>query len=234
MRNRLYNKYHRFWLRLTLLLTCTFPLLGCWSKFISIEQIENIKDFKINRLAIVPLTANRTYPEDSSRSLAEDTAILTRLLKTELDRFYYIITREKVKAALSMMPSLKPQQIATILGKELAVDAVLMGRVTRYQLRKGAAYAASQPASVAFELYLLESKKGTIIWSARFDKTQKFLSEDLSNISSFIQGEWRWLTAEELMKLGLNQTLDKFPGMRERKEQKKLRPLRSTLPSDLG
>jgi hypothetical protein len=180
-------------------------------------------ELQINRIAIVPFAAGHIR----SHEAGEGAATLTRLMGKKLDRFYYLIPREKVETLLSEIKFLRAQQIATTLGRELEVDAVLMGLVTHYQLRKGNNYAVSKPASVAFELYLLDSKQGKILWSASFNKTQKSLSEDLSNISSFIQGEWRWLTAEELMELGVNKIVDKFPGMRERKEQKKLKPLRS-------
>ena len=234
IRNSLHKKYPCSLLRLSLTLICISSHFGCISKHISIDQVENIEDLKINRIAIVPFTTDLIYSDGVNGIVAEGAAILTRFMETKLDRFYYLITREMVAALLSETKLLKAQQLATTLGRELEVDAVLMGLVTQYQLRKGNNYAVSQPASVAFELYLLDGKKGRTLWSASFDKTQKSLSEDLSNISSFIQGEWRWLTAEELMELGGNQIIDRFPGMRERKEQKKLKPLRSPWPLDMG
>lgn len=233
-RDRLQKEHFYFLLRLSLILIYISSLFSCVTKYISIDQVENIEYLKINRIAIVPFTTDRMHSNGVSETAAEGAATLTRLMEKKLDRFYYLITREKVAAVLSETKSLSVQQIATILGRKLEVDAVLTGLVNRYQLRKGNNYSVSQPASVAFEIYLLDSKKGKTIWSASFDKTQKSLSEDLSNIFSFIQGEWRWLTAEELMELGVNQIIDKFPGMRERKEQKKLKPLRSPWPLDMG
>ena len=234
IRNRLHKKYPCSLLRLSLALIYISSHFGCTSKYISIDQAKNIEDLKINRIAIVPFTTDLMDSDGVSGIAAEGAALLTRSMETKLDRFYYLITKEKVAALLSETKLLKAQQVATILGRELEVDAVLMGLVTRYQLRKGNNYAVSHPASVAFKLYLFDGKKGRTLWSASFDKTQKSLSEDLSNISSFIQGEWRWLTAEELMELGVNQIVDKFPGMRKRKEQKKLKPRRSPWPLDMG
>ena len=165
------------------------------------------------------------HSDETGTIATEGAAILTQLIEKKLDRFYYLIPREKVEALLSKIQFLRTQQTATFLGRELEVDVVLMGLLTRYQLRKGTNYSVSQPASVAFELHLMDSKKGKILWSASFDKTQKSLSEDLSNITSFLKSEWKWLTAEELMEMGVNQILDKFPGMHKRKEQRKLKPL---------
>lgn len=227
MKDRFHKKNLCLLVKFSFFLISTSFLICCGSKHISINQVDNIEDLKINRIAIVPLSADHRYSDAKSRKAAEGTSILIRLIERKLEQFYYFITREKVASILSEKKYLGAQQIATMLGRELAADAVLMGLVTRYQSREGTNYGVLQPASVAFELYLLDCKKGKILWSARFDKTQKSLSEDLSNISSFIQGEWRWLTAEELMELGVNQIVDKFPGMRERQEQRKLKPLRS-------
>jgi len=213
---------------------CILSLIGCGSKYIYIDQVEDIKDLRINRIAILPFTANHTYTDEGNETICKGVATLNRVVETKLERFYYLISREKITAILSGIKSLTVQQIAIMLGKELEVDAILTGIVNRYQLRKGNNYAVSQPASVAFELYLLGSKRGKILWSASFDKTQRSLSEDLSNIFSFIKGEWRWLTAEVMMKQAVDQIIDKFPGMDERKEQKKLKPLSSPWPFDMG
>jgi len=234
MRKRLHEEHLFFLLRLSFILIWISFLFGCGSKYVSINQVDNIEDLRINRVAIIPFAADRMYSNGESEIAPEGAAILTRLMEKKLDQFYYLITREKVEVLLSQIKSPRAQQIATILGRELEVDAVLMGLVTRYQLRKGNNYAVSQPASVAFELYLLDSKKGKTLWSASFDKTQKSLSEDLSNLSSFIQREWKWLNAEELMELGVDQIVDKFPGMHERREQKKLEPLRLPRLLDIG
>ena len=212
-----------FFVRSILILLYISSFFGCGSKYISINQVDNIDELTINRIAIIPIAADHT----SSDETVEGAVVLTRLMETKLERFYYLIPKEKVNVLLSKTKSLRAQQISILLGRELGVDAVLMGLVTYFQSRKGSDYAVSQPASVAFELHLTDGKRGTLLWSANFDKTQKSLSEDLSNFSSFLQGEWRWLTAEGLMELGVNQIIDKFPGIRKRQEQRKLKPLRS-------
>ena len=223
MTNNSDKKYLCFPARLSVTLFYIILLFGCGSKYLSINQVDNINELPINRIAIVPIAADHT----ASYETVEGATVLTRLLLKKLDRFYYLIPEEKVEALLSKTHSLRAQQIAILLGRELEVDAVLMGLVNYYQSRKGNDYSVSQPASVAFELHLTDGKRGTLLWSANFDKTQKSLSEDLSNFSSFLQGEWRWLTAEGLMELGVNQIIDKFPGIRKRQEQRKLKPLRS-------
>jgi len=231
---KIYMNNSRFLLRLSLISLCITSLIGCGYKYIHIEQADNIDELSINRITIIPFAADRMPSEEESKTATEGAATLTRLVEKELDRFYYLIDREKIEEFLSEIQPLEAQQIAKMLGRKMGIDAILMGLVNHYQPRKGNSYSVSQPASVAFELYLFDGEKGEVIWSASFDKTQKSLSEDLSNFSSFLKGEWKWLTAEELMEMGVNQILDKFPGMQDRKEQKKLKPMSSTLSLDLG
>jgi len=223
MCNRTFKEHFCLLAKLTALLLYVTSFFGCGSKYISINQIDTIDELIINRIAIVPIVSDHLYSDETVKGAT----VLTRLMEKKLDRFYYLIPGERVEGFLSKIKPLRAQQIATLLGRKFNVDAVLTGVVTCYQSRVGNDYAVKQPASVAFELQFTESKRGAFVWSARFDKTQKSLSEDLSNIASFLQGEWRWLTAEELMELGVNQILDRFPGMRKRQEQRKLKPLRS-------
>ena len=232
--NKLPQEHFSVLLRLSVLLSFFVFPYGCASKYLSIDQADDIEDFTINRIAIIPFTFDRTSFDTGTITGPSGAEILTALMEKKLERFYYLTARDKIVALLIETHSLQAQQIATMLSKKLAVDGVLMGIVTRYQQRKGNNYSVSQPASVAFELYFMDGKTGKILWSACFDKTQKSLSEDVSNIYSFFKEEWRWLTAEELMELGVNELLDTFPGMHERKEQQKSKPLSSPWPSDMG
>lgn len=234
MQNKLYTQPH-FFLAIAVLGFFISLHMGCRSKFITINQVDNIEEIPINSIAIVPIFADITYEDLEDGSLAPEGAVLlTHLIEKKLDHYYYLITGDRVTSPLRGRVSLKSQQIALILAKELEVDAVLMGMITRYQLRKGTSYSASEPASVSFELYLMESSKGSLVWTASFDKTQQSLSDDLSNFFSVLQTEWKWLTAEELMELGVNQLIENFPGMHQRKEQKKLKPLAPPWSLDLG
>jgi hypothetical protein len=221
-------------LRLFVFLLMLPSLLACASKYISVNQIDSIDQVTINKIAIVPFGVDRMSSGESHDIAGEGAAVLTELVETELNQFYYLIPREKVVLLLYKTGISDIQKIVTTLGSELDVDAVLMGIVTHYQSRKGNTYAATEPASVAFELYLISGKNSELLWSASFDKTQKSLSEDVGNITSFLQGEWKWLTTAELMERGVKQIVNKFPGMRQRKKLKKLKPLNPSLSSDTG
>jgi len=101
------------------------------------------------------------------------------------------------------------------VGKSFGCDAVLAGHIYRWRERKGTAIGVSRPASVAFDLHLIRPHDGAIIWRARFDKTQRSLTENLLDAGTFFESGGRWLTAEKLAVLGLEKALKEMPGPKE-------------------
>lgn len=100
------------------------------------------------------------------------------------------------------------------IGKELTVDGLIIGQVYRYRERKGRSYAVEYPASVAFEIELIRTADGTVVWRGVFDKTQRSLLENLLDISSFQRRRGRWATARELAEEGVEDLIRKIPVVR--------------------
>jgi len=96
-------------------------------------------------------------------------------------------------------------------GKELEVDAVVLGRVYRFVQRAGTGFAAKSPASVSFSLLLVNSTDGSLLWEGHFTETQRSLFENLFKAGTFFKRKMRWLTAEELAVYGLKDMLQSFP-----------------------
>ncbi len=110
------------------------------------------------------------------------------------------------KMDLTLLPAKMLQEV----GKALNADLVLVGYVYRWRKRKGNDYGVDQAASVAFDLHLVRSLDGAVVWSETFDKTQISLAENLLDLWTFIKSGGRWMTAEKLASLGLKQLLDKM------------------------
>lgn len=96
-------------------------------------------------------------------------------------------------------------------GKQAGADAVLIGHIFRFQERQGNRASVVSPASVAFDLHLIDVSSGNIIWTANFDQTQRPLSDNLLELGSFIKRGASWVTAEELAQGGLETVLRRFP-----------------------
>jgi hypothetical protein len=99
------------------------------------------------------------------------------------------------------------------VGRELGADVLAMGYVYRYTERVGYEYSSEHPASVSFEIHLIETIDGSIIWRGFFDKTQKSLMEDVFQISSFVRGGGKWMTARQLTEQGMIKIFKTFPGL---------------------
>jgi hypothetical protein len=94
---------------------------------------------------------------------------------------------------------------AVALGKALGAEAVLSGTVTRFSPRVGTAFGASQGASVAFVLSLVEVASGEIVWEGSYDQTQESLATNFLDVFLFWQAGARWLSASELAGLGVEE-----------------------------
>jgi hypothetical protein len=93
------------------------------------------------------------------------------------------------------------------------LDAVLTGVITRYDDRQGGALFADQPASVAYEAYLISTRDGEILWRARFDETQQPLLDNLLLAGRFFKGGGVWQTNDTLARIGLERVVNTFPGI---------------------
>ena len=182
------------------------------------------------RLAVMPVIKG-SKPKDANQTLncplglfrydetmLEDRAdqILTEILHEMLiskmeERVVPLDLARKTYSKLQIDQEETPLGIARRFGSELGVDFVIVGNVWRFRERVGTAYAIQQPASVAFNLYLVEMAGGKAIWQTSFVETQRSLSEDLLRLPRFFRRGAKWLTVEELARDGIKERLYDFP-----------------------
>ena len=97
------------------------------------------------------------------------------------------------------------------LGRRKGADTIMVGYLYAFRDRTGSDYGVDSPAHVAFELVLVQSKSGRIIWQRSFEETQKSLSEDLLKLKSFLKRKGRWVSAQEMAKGALKEMLKTVP-----------------------
>lgn len=107
--------------------------------------------------------------------------------------------------------AMSPTEMLQEVGHTFKADAVLSGYIYRWREREGTDYAVNRPASVAFDLHLISPAEGTMLWKAKFDKTQRSLFENVFDLSTFIKSKGRWMTVEKLAMLGLQKMLAEMP-----------------------
>jgi hypothetical protein len=150
---------------------------------------------------------------------------VTRLLddKMEAMKAFTLLPFETVKEAFSRSDKggfeQRPVASSVRLGEELNVDFILLGYLFRFEERIGSSVGVEKPASVGFDLHLVRVRDGKVVWTGRFDETQRPLSEDIRKIGSFFRRGAVWLTAEELASAGMSEVLKKLPGVNELEQQ---------------
>lgn len=188
-----------------------------------------------SKIAIIPffkgkLDINSDEPEDKLLTcsieqlcyISEDIRMgadqkLTSFTQTALTERLgsQILPKDFVAGAISKITPFHseatPKSIAIETGKSLGADFVIVGSVWRYRNRVSARGSSDQPTSVAFVVYLLDVTNGNTIWKNSYIKSQTALTDDISNLAAVIKGGIKWLNADELAQLGVDEVFKEFP-----------------------
>jgi hypothetical protein len=197
---------------LVLLAACSFGPGNLQSRHSSDLEARNIR-----RIAALPSSVLRgessvKAPQGGAseargeRDAAETLARVTQSALAALPRWQIVSDSEVREVAQNVPPGVEAARMRQI-GEMVYADAVMIGRVSRYRERVGDDWGAKSPASVAFVLDLIDVRRGDVIWSARFDETQKSLSENIFAIGDIGQRGVRWLSADQLMQEGVKKAV---------------------------
>lgn len=166
------------------------------------------------RLAVLPLEA-ANLPADEGESVAMVTpeqadAVTAQIYGVFVDspRWRFVPDLDVTDALRRIPASGSRTERAKALGRRVRADAVLTGTVSRFRERDGRELGARAPASVAFELELVSTTSGAILWRGHFDKTQQPLSSNLLNFWMFWRSGPRFVDAAGLARLGMERVLD--------------------------
>ena len=220
IRNR--NKYR--WIAALLFLLLLIS--ACKSRVAGPEKIDTPFDMK--KILIFPFQdMSKRYGENLSircpvcgarftiGTVGKDAAgILTGVLMSYMKNrtaFHLMPASREQEVLLEKLsrddPGRAEVEILIGLGRELGVDGVMVGHVYRYRERIGSRYSVERPASVAFDVDLVNVKDGGVVWVGSFNETQQSLSENLFRIDRFIKRKGRWATAKEMAVSGLESEL---------------------------
>jgi hypothetical protein len=120
---------------------------------------------------------------------------------------WQIISESELKEVSNSVPQTNDMARLRKVGELVYADAVMTGRMLRYRERVGGDIGVQSPASVAFILELIDVQRGDVIWSTRFDETQKGLSENILSLGDIRERGLRWLTAEQLAQDGVRKII---------------------------
>lgn len=176
------------------------------------------REAPLSRIAIAPFApAGRLADEPAARPEKPSTQTSTgsppvaptlvgRYLGEALAPRVEVIPAEDVQRALGLEAAprepLPPAEVARLASARFGADAVILGRVSRFVERSGEATGTRRPASVSFTVTLYEAPGARPLWTARFDETQRALSENVLDAGRYPGRGSRWLSAEELARWG--------------------------------
>ncbi len=183
-----------------------------------LPALEKIAVLPMDRANLKPQPGETTCALSDTFYKASDVSIdaarkVTRLLLQGLkdDPRFVPVEEARCVSFLSRMlisePNAPQLRLIQALGQELGVEGVLYGKLFRFEERIGGPYGVERPASVTFTLYLIRTSDGAVLWRYAFSETQQPLTENLFKARLYRKTGMRWLTAEELARIGIEQAL---------------------------
>ena len=178
---------------------------------LEVHAVHSIKTVIIHKIAVMPLVdqpdqIDKTLPPDAAQSITA--AIYARA--NELGG-WEVAPQDDVDTALQQLPPLTVadlNQNALTLGRKVAADGIIYGTVNRYRERVGFDYAAQSPAAVAFTLNFVDENSKQVVWTAKFAREQKALSQNILDLPNFLSHGARWVRAHDIAVEGINGALD--------------------------
>ena len=189
-------------LALTVLASCSFGSGNLQSK-----RANDLESRRIRRIAVIPPDTSAAAAHPSAHDNPSE--LLAKQLYSAMASLpnWQIVAESEVKQVEQMKPATSEAARLRQIGEMVFADTVMVGRVERFRERIGDDWGVKSPASVAFVLDLIDVRRGDVIWSARFDETQKALSENIFGLGDIGQRGVRWLSAEQLMMDGVKKAI---------------------------
>ena len=155
----------------------------------------------------IPFTA--ASPADARAAEKDPAELLAKLVYSTMVSFtnWHIVSENEVREVGETVPETNEAARLKAIGEMVYADAVLVARMQRFRERVGAEWGIKSPASVAFVLDLVDVRRGDIVWSARFDETQKSPAENIFVLGDIGQRGVKWLSAEQLAESGVRKAI---------------------------
>jgi hypothetical protein len=194
------------------LVLTAFAAAGC-SRGTTSPAAPQEPDYAVTCVGVLPAVVATSFDESVSvaekKQLENGLVTLDALLEQHFSgrRDIRFVNHSQV-SSLATAPGADALARARVVADKVSCNAVLEITLKRFRERIGGEYTAKEPASVAFDFRLIAVPDGTVLCSGSYDEVQKSVMENLYNFKSATERGFTWVTAEELMREGLEDRLD--------------------------
>ena len=185
-------------------------VLGCGRAMTPPLEISQKAELpKVRTLAVVAAVA---APEAKGDAVARAPEAVTAMLDAAAARHagWSLADTEKVGAALRKASAADPAERAGSVAAKVGSDAALTAVVLAYGERKGSDYGASDGATVSLKVLLVPAGTKQASWSASYTIHQVPLTYNLWNFWGVLRAGPRWLTADELAHIGVDEAVTRL------------------------
>jgi len=161
----------------------------------------------IRKLAVMPVGSSADI---AGNAAARAPAAVSDMLFAAASREggWTVIDPDTVNTALGTIEgTVSPEVRAGEVASRLGVDAALTATVAVYAERQGGDYGVSEPASVSIQFFVVWAGQKQPDWKADYTVTQEPLAYNLWNLWGVVQGGMRWLTVNELARIGVDEAV---------------------------
>jgi PBP1b-binding outer membrane lipoprotein LpoB len=179
-------------------------------KDVKTQATPAIKQINIDRIAILPLVGDPPKQSAPLAPGASDAITAELYSQAALAGGWQVVPLDDVTQALQNLPPSTPADLETnafALGRLVAADGALFGTVERYEERVGIDDSDAKPAAVTFSLKFMDMTTKQVVWTSKYSKTQKGFAQSLKNLVNFAQKEGRWIHAQEVAEVGVEQSV---------------------------
>ncbi|MBM9536972.1 hypothetical protein [Desulfobulbus alkaliphilus] len=167
-------------------------------------------------IAVLPARSavdfDHTVSTAETRTLQEGVQILNVLLREQLqDTANLVFLTESQLVAIDDQSGVVDHPFLKIIAQKTGCSLVMETILSRYRHRIGGQYGAREPAAVTFSYRLYHAETGRVLCQGRFDEQQQSVMENLFSLSKARSRGLTWITAEELLREGVQEKLERCP-----------------------
>jgi hypothetical protein len=182
-------------------------VVGCSRAITPPLTVKAARDLgSLRNVVVLPASASPTM---NGEAAAQSADAVSRMLSGAVSREtqWAPVGGAREQAALAKLAADSPEARAGELAAALQADAAVTATITAYRERIGTAYGATEPASVSVQILLVRAGQNQAAWRADYTQTQEPLTYNLWNFWGFLRGGPKWLTADELARIGVDEAV---------------------------